>query len=321
MLRLQLCARTFISSGGGDFSDHQTSLSSNNQLRLSSSSSISYSIYQLNRHYHRRRRSGLVVISCTRSRNFEYDDGDDYFEASVLMTETLMHYQMRIQGYQVAKNWYPTGNLLSSNQGKGPRTNIPTIGPELLSQFRSPTIFLKISCDCDGDYLLPIIVGESAVERLISSSLEDEGSPNQFQLVRNITGKLGYKVKLVQITERVDNIYYANICWHKPDAEDIIVDARPSDAINVAKRCRAPIYVSKEIVLADAIKIVYQTGKLRNRKPIYDVYLDSAIDGPDVLAEELDLVTKMNLAVKEERYSDAAMWRDKLLKLLSMRTE
>ncbi|KAI3821133.1 hypothetical protein L1987_08690 [Smallanthus sonchifolius] len=28
-------------------------------------------------------------------------------------------------------------------------------------------------------------------------------------------------------------------------------------------------------------------------------------DGPNELAEELDLVTKMNLAVKEERYSDA----------------
>lgn len=33
--------------------------------------------------------------------------------------------------------------------------------------------------------------------------------------------------------------------------------------------------------------------------------LYSAVDGPDVLAEELHLVTKVNLAVKEERYGDA----------------
>ncbi|KAI3725853.1 hypothetical protein L1987_65649 [Smallanthus sonchifolius] len=313
MLRLQLCARF-----AGDFADHQTLFSRR------SSVSISHSAHQL-KHY-RQRLSKPIVISCSysrgrRSEDYEYEDGDDYLEASVLMTETLLHYQMRVQGYQEVMKWQPSKNLFPlMGQGKGYRNNNPTIGPELLSQFRSPTIFLKISCDCDGDYLLPIIVGEYAVEKLISSSLEDEEIPNHFQLVRNIVGKLGYEVKLVQITERVGNIYMANIRFHKPGTEDIRVDARPSDAINVAKRCKAPIYVSKQIVLADAIKIVYKTGKLHDRKPTYDVYLDSAIDGPDELAEELDLVTKMNLAVKEERYSDAAMWREKLLELRSPET-
>nr|XP_043617236.1 bifunctional nuclease 1 [Erigeron canadensis] len=327
---LGLSGRTFMNSGAGEYSDHHRHHHHDTLLLISSpkqllrlSSSLSYSIsLQLNTHNLRLRSKSPVSISCL-SRSFHYLDDDDFLEASVLITETLMHYQMRIQGYQEAINWMPTGKLFPlPGQGKGPRTNIPTIGSELLSQFRSPTIFLKISCDCDEDYLLPILVGESAVERLISSSLEDEGSPNQFQLARNITGKLGYEVKLVQITERVDNIYIANICFHKQGTEDIItVDARPSDAINVAKHCRAPIYVSKQIVLTDAIKIVYKTGKLRDRKPVYDVLLDSAIDGPDVLAEELDLVSKMNLAVKEERYSDAAIWRDKLLHIRSSENE
>lgn len=31
----------------------------------------------------------------------------------------------------------------------------------------------------------------------------------------------------------------------------------------------------------------------------------SAIDGPDLLVEELALVSNMNLAIKEERYKDA----------------
>ncbi|KAL8231711.1 hypothetical protein R6Q57_001489 [Mikania cordata] len=306
MLRLQLCARFSVSSGTGGFADHQA-LSSNHLRR--SPVSISSSAPQL-KHY-RRRLSKSIAISCNyssgrRSKDYNYEDSANYLEASVLMTETLLHYQMRIQGYQEVMKWQPTNDLFPlPSQGKVSRKNNPTIGPELLCQFRSPTIFLKISCDCDGDYLLPIIVGEYAVEKLISSSLEDEGFPNHFQLVRNIVGELGYEVKLVQITERVGNIYMATICFHKPGSEDIRVDARPSDAINVAKRCKAPIYVSKEIVLADAIKIVYKTGKLRDRKPTYDVYLDSAIDGPDDLAEELDLVAKMNLAVKEERYSDA----------------
>lgn len=78
---------------------------------------------------------------------------------------------------------------------------------------------------------------------------------------------------------------------------------------------QAPIYVNKQIVLADAIRISYGTGRVRDTKPIYDVLLDSPMDGPDSLVEELNLLQNMKLAAKEERYNDAAMWRDKLVQL------
>ncbi|KAK6924541.1 hypothetical protein RJ641_010741 [Dillenia turbinata] len=51
------------------------------------------------------------------------------------------------------------------------------------------------------------------------------------------------------------------------------------------------------------------------RHSCYDVSLDSAADGPDTLAVELNLVRNMKLAVNEEQYNDAAMWRDKLTDL------
>lgn len=37
---------------------------------------------------------------------------------------------------------------------------------------------------------------------------------------------------------------------------------------------QAPIYISKQIVLTDAIRIGYGVGRGRNSKPIYDVSLD-----------------------------------------------
>jgi hypothetical protein len=37
---------------------------------------------------------------------------------------------------------------------------------------------------------------------------------------------------------------------------------------------QAPIYISKQIVLTDAIRIGYGVGRVRNSKPIYDVSLD-----------------------------------------------
>lgn len=37
---------------------------------------------------------------------------------------------------------------------------------------------------------------------------------------------------------------------------------------------QAPIYVSKQIVLKDAVKIGYGMARVRDTKPTYDVYLD-----------------------------------------------
>uniref|UniRef100_A0A7N2MFS4 BFN domain-containing protein n=1 Tax=Quercus lobata TaxID=97700 RepID=A0A7N2MFS4_QUELO len=71
----------------------------------------------------------------------------------------------------------------------------------------------------------------------------------------------------------------------KPGKNDILnVDVRPSDAINVANTCKAPIFVSRQIILEDAIKIGYGMGRTRDTKSTYDVSLVSAVDGPDILS-------------------------------------
>eukprot|EP00268_Persea_americana_P047051 TRINITY_DN4873_c2_g1_i2.p1 TRINITY_DN4873_c2_g1~~TRINITY_DN4873_c2_g1_i2.p1 ORF type:complete len:356 (-),score=38.21 TRINITY_DN4873_c2_g1_i2:623-1615(-) len=245
------------------------------------------------------------------------DDDEEFLEAFVLASETVKHYQLRRQGFVEGTKRRSSGQFLPFPlQAKEPKSSINSIGHGFLRRFRSPTIFLKIACD--GDVLLPIIVGEFAIEMLIDAFRGNGNgeSPDQFEFVRNLVGTLGYEVKMVRITERVINTYYACIYLGKPGDRAIVsVDARPSDAINVAIRCKAPIYISKQIVSTDAIKIVYGKWKGNYVKSIFDVSLDSALEGPDSLAEELDLLAKMNIAVQEERYNDAAIWRDKLIEL------
>lgn len=327
MIGAQLCVHTV--SGSGDLLDRaNVSRQIPSSLGCYSSFSLRFS-FQLGFWYGHCRRSKSIFVSCKSSRSFgnnSHGTGDpdhDYLEAFVLLSETIKHYRMRLQGFQEEIKWQSSAQLFPfSVQAKESRADVSSIGPAFLRRFQSPTIFLKISCD--GDLLLPIIVGEFAVEKLIDSTSDDESwdCPNQFQLVRNLVEKLGYRVTMVRITERVVNTYFARIFFCKPGEKDTLsVDARPSDAINVAKRCRAPIYVNKQIVFTDGIRIAYGMGRMPDAKSIYDVSLDSAADGPDLLAEELDLVRNMNLAVKEERYSDAAMWRDKLMKLLESRHE
>lgn len=104
---------------------------------------------------------------------------------------------------------------------------------------------------------------------------------------------------------------------------------------------QVPIYVNKQIISTDAIRIIYGAGKARDTKSVYDVVLDryccacskglgfhvtsfywtvplsmseifsSASDGPDLVAEELDLVRNMKKAITEERYNDAGMFQIK----------
>ncbi|KAG5245472.1 hypothetical protein OIU76_002403 [Salix suchowensis] len=273
-----------------------------------------------------------ITISCkassdsSGSTNAHNNNGLEYLPASLLISETISHYRMRKEGFQEEIRWHSSGQLVypfGLQERKEARANTGLLGHGFLRRFHSPTIFLKVSCD--GDFVLPIIVGEFAIEKLIEGMQGDDNAQvcaDQFQLVGNVAEELGYDVKMVRITERVANTYFARLCFSKPGESDILsVDARPSDAINVANRCKAPIYISKQIVLTDAIRIGYGVGRARNSKPIYDVFLDSAADGPDSLGEELDLVRNMNLAVKEERYTDAAMWRDKLTELRKSRQE
>lgn len=226
--------------------------------------------------------------------------------------ETISHYRMRRRGYQVDVR----SQLSSQLHPFAIKARGPSVDQGFLHRFQSPTIFLKIVCD--GDFLLPIVVGEFAIEKLIDAlrSGEDGDCADQFDFVKDLTDKVGFEIKMVRITQRVANTYFARLYFSKSGKDDVLsVDVRPSDAINVAYRCKVPIYVNKQIVLRDAIGFSYGTGRTRDRKPVYDVLLDSASDGPDALAEELDIVKNMNLAIKEERYNDAALCRDKLMRL------
>lgn len=228
-----------------------------------------------------------------------------------------MHYKMRRNGFREDSIWEASRHLPPfAVRASESRVGVLPIGLGFLRQFKHPTIFLKISCD--GDYLLPLIVGDAAVETLLDvSPLQGhiEECPDQFHFVSSLVDRLGHQVKMVKLTSRVFNTYYASLYLGKPGDDDVIcIDSRPSDAINVARACQAPIYVNKTIVLEDAIKIGYG-GRPKSTKPIFNVILDSAPEGPDPISEELKLVRNMNLASKEERYTDAAMWRDRLKKL------
>ncbi|MCX7760686.1 MAG: bifunctional nuclease family protein [Hydrogenothermaceae bacterium] len=72
--------------------------------------------------------------------------------------------------------------------------------------------------------------------------------PLTYELMVSIIENLSSYVENIKIHSLIDNTYYASISLKLPDGKSVEVDARPSDAINIALRTNSPILVSKEVL-------------------------------------------------------------------------
>lgn len=96
--------------------------------------------------------------------------------------------------------------------------------------------------------IYPIWIGVSEAEGIvINQSNLKPPRPLTYDLFKNIIENLGGTIKAVEIVDKVENVYTANIVLEK-DKKEIYIDARPSDAINLAIRFNAPIYLNEEVV-------------------------------------------------------------------------
>jgi bifunctional DNase/RNase len=142
---------------------------------------------------------------------------------------------------------------------------------------------------------LPIWVGHYEA-KMISLALEKVTPirPLPHDLIKNILDSLNIVVTRVVICSIQDNTYFASIRLKINQIEKEI-DARPSDAIALALRVSAPIYVTEEVISkASTEKIT-----LENEKEIK-------------LAE---LQQRMQKAVEIENYEEAAKLRDQIRSL------
>ncbi len=142
---------------------------------------------------------------------------------------------------------------------------------------------------------LPIWVGHYEA-KMISLALEKVKPvrPLPHDLIKNILDTLGVVVTRVVICNIKDNTYFASVKL-KINQREKEIDARPSDAIALALRASAPIYVTEEVLnKASTEKIT-----LENEKEI-------------ILTE---LQQKMQEAVEVENYEEAAKLRDQIRSL------
>lgn len=109
----------------------------------------------------------------------------------------------------------------------------------------SPIVILKNST---GDKILPIWVGYMEAS---SIAMELEKTPRSrpitHDLLKNILESLNYSLTKIEVTDLKDNTFYAAI-YLKKNEHEIVLDARPSDAIAIAIRTGSPIFVNEQVI-------------------------------------------------------------------------
>jgi bifunctional DNase/RNase len=109
----------------------------------------------------------------------------------------------------------------------------------------SPIVILK---DLEGDKTLPIWIGLLEATA-IASEMENVkfSRPMTHDLMKNLLDQMNTRVARIEICDLRDNTFYALVYLATQDKE-LTMDARPSDAIALALRMQAPIFVDEEVI-------------------------------------------------------------------------
>ncbi|MFZ9815505.1 MAG: bifunctional nuclease family protein, partial [Candidatus Kapaibacteriota bacterium] len=120
---------------------------------------------------------------------------------------------------------------------------------EVLGLSQSPTSngsYALILKEVDGDRRLPIVIGAPEAGAI---AYEIEGvhtsRPMTHDLIKSIIETFDSKVTEIFIHEMKDSTFYASLHF---SGSDSVVDARPSDAIAIALRFDAPIYIASSLL-------------------------------------------------------------------------
>jgi bifunctional DNase/RNase len=177
-----------------------------------------------------------------------------------------------------------------------------------------------------GERRLPIIIGQFEAQA-IAFELEGMKPPRPLthDLVRTLIETFGYHIESVTINELKDSTFYSIIKFDADTIEEI--DARPSDAIALALKFSAPIYVTSAIM--DEIGFIpeYEEQGLKKEGNEEDSdmiakkgsieekskHSDTSLSGKEKKLKNLK--NELEDAVIKEDYEKAAVLRDEIKKI------
>lgn len=120
------------------------------------------------------------------------------------------------------------------------------MGIALDTRTGSPIVVLH---DKENRKALPIWIGSaeaSAIIRKIENLTVSR--PMTHDLIVNLIEKTGYELEKIEINDVEKETYYATLFLKDNDGNVLQIDSRPSDAIAIAIRIDAPIFVTANVI-------------------------------------------------------------------------
>jgi bifunctional DNase/RNase len=169
-----------------------------------------------------------------------------------------------------------------------------------------------------GTRRLPIIIGAFEAQAI---ALEMEGikppRPLTHDLLKSTIDNLGASVQEVIIDELKENTFYAKIILEVSSLTNDI-DSRPSDAIALAVRTQAPIYVNEDVMNIAAFVPASEDDTFNLDESEEEKESEDKSKSSNPVSRESKLATLQNNlreALEKEDYERAAKVRDEIKKI------
>ena len=188
---------------------------------------------------------------------------------------------------------------------------------EILGLSTSPSsggAYALILSESTGFRRLPIIIG-SFEAQAIALELENIKPPRPMthDLLKNVVTSFDAKIDHIYINDLAEGTFYAKIILERGDSL-FEVDARPSDAIALAVRFGAKIFVNERVLREAGIRSDQDISESGKNKPEKE-----SKKSEDVVEQELTKLEKLEIdlhtAIEMENYEKAAKLRDQISKM------
>lgn len=198
-------------------------------------------------------------------------------------------------------------------------TEMEVVGVALEPNSNRPLVWLK---DKDQRVFLPIAIGNfEATAIYMALYNEPPPRPITYDLLQSILEGLDAQVDHILINALEEDIFYAEISLSSGE-QTIEVDSRPSDAIALALRVGAPLYVKESVIQEAGLDVEDELDPsiqdleagLERIIEVDELEAATALETPveGVLDRVVNLKAKLQEAVAQEDYEEAAKLRDEI---------
>jgi bifunctional DNase/RNase len=172
----------------------------------------------------------------------------------------------------------------------------------------------------ESDLAVPIFIGQLETQAiLIGLGKVSMPRPLTHDLLLSLSGRLGAELVRVEICDLREKTFFAKLVLLR-DGQELEIDARPSDAIALAVRCEAEVFIAENIVEEAGIPVElvkdgqnYEAGDGGHGDGTAPGAGVSGTSGAMDAETELEkLRYQLEAAIAEEDYELAAKLRDRL---------